>query len=147
MEILSSAKSLKCISFPDLSIKAVHRPDLKDAESLHFEFFNRTKYFFTLSKSFGLELFRIGKSKQSSSGSDGNNPSYLQSCKRYRLDNVSCIGCPRKSLNEVAIGMDNGFVKLYDFRTSMEFTKKINPGKYLLLLFINSGISIIHIYS
>lgn len=53
----------------------------------------------------------------------------IQRVRKLTIDNVYCVACAKQSLEEMAVGLANGQVKLYNYKKS-EFIHKFNAGNF-----------------
>uniref|UniRef100_A0A1A9WF06 Protein NEDD1 n=1 Tax=Glossina brevipalpis TaxID=37001 RepID=A0A1A9WF06_9MUSC len=115
MYLISTAKKTVLTSFQDLDVKSTYQHG--NDENTDFQFYTQQRIFVEVNKKSGLEIMRI-KEKT-------NENISIQRVRKLTIDNVYCVACAKQSLEEMAVGLSNGQVKLYNYKNS-EFVHKFS---------------------
>ncbi|XP_013115432.2 uncharacterized protein LOC106093011 [Stomoxys calcitrans] len=116
MFLVSTAKTTILTDFNDLETKSTYQHS--NGETTDFQFYAQQRIFVEVNKKSGLEIMRV---KEKDKGQTMN----LQRVRKLTIDNVYCVACAKQSLEEMAVGLSNGHVKLYNY-TKSEFVHKFN---------------------
>ncbi|TMW54504.1 hypothetical protein DOY81_000496 [Sarcophaga bullata] len=114
MYLISTAKTTILTDFNDLETRSVYQHS--NGENTDFQFYAQQRIFVEVNKKSGLEIMRI---KEKSQKAD------IQRVRKLTIDNVYCVACAKQSLEEMAVGLANGQVKLYNYYKS-EFVHKFS---------------------
>ncbi|KAM7354269.1 WD repeat-containing protein Grip71 [Cochliomyia hominivorax] len=114
MYLISTAKTTVLTDFNDLETKSIYQH--ANGENTDFQFYAQQRIFVEVNKKSGLEIMRIKEKAQKVD---------IQRVRKLTIDNVYCVACAKQSLEEMAVGLANGQVKLYNYNKS-EFIHKFN---------------------
>ncbi|XP_037816858.1 protein NEDD1 [Lucilia sericata] len=114
MYLISTAKTTVLTDFNDLETKSIYQHS--NGETTDFQFYAQQRIFVEVNKKSGLEIMRIKEKAQKAD---------IQRVRKLTIDNVYCVACAKQSLEEMAVGLANGQVKLYNYKKS-EFIHKFN---------------------
>ncbi|KAL9923843.1 WD repeat-containing protein Grip71 [Glossina fuscipes fuscipes] len=115
MYLISTAKTTVLTSFQDLDVKSTYQHS--NGENTDFQFYTQQRIFVEVNKKSGLELMRIREKV--------NEGISIQRVRKLTIDNVYCVACAKQSVEEMAVGLSNGQVKLYNYKNS-EFIHKFS---------------------
>lgn len=150
MFVVSTAKTTILTDFNDLETKSTYQHS--KGENTDFQFYAQQRIFVEVNKKSGLEIMRVKEKAQSEYKNESIVQFYschcgifpevdLQRVRKLTIDNVYCVACAKQSMEEMAVGLSNGQVKLYNY-TKSEFVHKFNAGKkHLQHLYIGISIS------
>ncbi|XP_075152862.1 WD repeat-containing protein Grip71 [Haematobia irritans] len=116
MFLVSTAKTTILSDFNDLETKSTYQH--ANGESTDFQFYAQQRIFVEVNKKSGLEVMRV---KEKDKGQTMN----LQRVRKLNIDNVYCVACAKQSMEEMAVGLSNGHVKLYNYAKT-EYVHKFN---------------------
>ncbi|XP_062546328.1 uncharacterized protein LOC134212456 [Armigeres subalbatus] len=121
-EILSCAKNTQLHSFPSLEVLGIgaHANDGKDSNESVCQFFPRTKLFLRTNRNWGLELMRI---------KDVEGKPTMSHVQKRPIDNLYCVACPKTGLEEVAIGMTSGSIRLMNIKNTSAGLKRLDTDR------------------
>ncbi|XP_065355951.1 protein NEDD1 [Calliphora vicina] len=114
MYLISTAKTTVLTDFNDLETKSIYQHS--NGENTDFQFYAQQRIFVEVNKKSGLEIMRIKEKAQKAD---------IQRVRKLTIDNVYCVACAKQSLEEMAVGLANGQVKLYNYNKA-EFIHKFN---------------------
>lgn len=138
MFVVSTAKTTILTDFNDLETKSTYQHS--KGENTDFQFYAQQRIFVEVNKKSGLEIMRVKEKAQSEYKNENIVSSILfmyygifpevdlQRVRKLTIDNVYCVACAKQSMEEMAVGLSNGQVKLYNY-TKSEFVHKFNAGK------------------
>uniref|UniRef100_A0A1B0FQS4 Protein NEDD1 n=1 Tax=Glossina morsitans morsitans TaxID=37546 RepID=A0A1B0FQS4_GLOMM len=115
MYLISTARTTVLTSFQDLDVKCTYQHS--NGENTDFQFYTQQRIFVEVNKKSGLELMRIREKV--------NESISIQRVRKLTIDNVYCVACAKQSVEEIAVGLSNGQVKLYNYKNS-EFIHKFS---------------------
>lgn len=138
MYLLSTSKETVLSKFDGLNVQSIYPH--ANGESTDFQCYNQQNIFVEVNKKSGLEIMRL-KEK-------ANNGKYIvfglhedclqifyfieidiQRVRKLTIDNVYCVACSKQSVEEMAVGLSNGQIKLYNYKNS-KFVYKFNAGMF-----------------
>lgn len=121
-EILSCAKNTQLHSFPSLEVlgQGAHANDGKDSNESVCQFFPRTKLFLRTNRNWGVELLRIKEI--------AGKPTMAHVQKRT-IDNLYCVACPKTAVEEVAVGMTSGSIRLMNLKNTTAGLKRLDTDR------------------
>nr|XP_029729417.1 protein NEDD1 [Aedes albopictus] len=121
-EILSCAKNTQLHSFPSLDVLGVgtHANDGKDSNESVCQFFPRTKLFLRTNRNWGVELLRI---------KDINGMPTMAHVQKRTIDNLYCVACPKTAIEEVAVGMTSGSIRLMNLKNTTAGLKRLDTDR------------------
>lgn len=121
-EILSCAKNTQLHSFPTLEVLGVgaHANDGKDSNESVCQFFPRTKLFLRTNRNWGVEFLRI---------KDVEEKPTMAPVQKRTIDNLYCVACPKTAIEEVAVGMTSGSIRLMNIKNSSAGLKRLDADR------------------
>ncbi|XP_011290913.2 protein NEDD1 [Musca domestica] len=114
MYLVSTAKTTILTDFNNLETKSIYQHS--NGENTDFQFYAQQRIFVEVNKKSGLEIMRVKEKAQKTD---------LQRVRKLTIDNVYCVACAKQSMEEMAVGLSNGQVKLYNYHKS-EFVHKFS---------------------
>lgn len=135
--LVSTAKTTILTDFNNLETKSTYQHS--NGENTDFQFYAQQRIFVEVNKKSGLEIMRVKEKAQSKLEWNlckwlyyilNFSETDLQRVRKLTIDNVYCVACAKQSMEEMAVGLSNGQVKLYNYHKS-EFVHKFSAGKYL----------------
>ncbi|XP_073825297.1 WD repeat-containing protein Grip71 [Musca autumnalis] len=112
--LVSTAKTTILTDFNNLETKSTYQHS--NGENTDFQFYAQQRIFVEVNKKSGLEIMRVKEKAQKID---------LQRVRKLTIDNVYCVACAKQSMEEMAVGLSNGQVKLYNYHKS-EFVHKFS---------------------
>lgn len=110
VDTISTAKDLKWLTFPTLKSLSTYAHALN--QEVDFQVIPGQNSFVGFNKSYGIELLRTGIA---------NGQRIVKPILKHPIEGVSCGAVSKVSGSDLAVGMKNGFIRLFN-TSSNEFT-------------------------
>lgn len=122
VDIISAAKDFKWLTFPTLNTHSTYTHALN--QEVDFQVILEENSFVGFNKGYGIEILRTGIA---------NGNELVKSISKHPTEGISCGAVSKVSAGELAVGMKNGFIRLFS-ASSNAFTgiqfKPDKPSEY-----------------
>lgn len=117
-DVISSGKNTKWLEFPTLNTNSTYAHTLN--EEIDFQVQPRQNIVVGFNKSYGFELLQTGSL---------TDRKIIKPIKKQPVENLSCGAVSKTTGNELAIGLKNGDIRVFDIRSNDFTSAKLKADK------------------